>query len=430
MIPRIFHRVWVGGHMPSDLARLGQSWLDKNPGWDLRLWTEENLPPMRNRAIYDDAPNLVESRLLGRMRSNLIRLEIIEQFGGVYVDCDFEALKPIPKRYLNADCFIARETPQFVNNGIIGAVPGHPYITSLIDAIPESIRTQPGKPSNVTTGPHLYTRLLTPDVKVIPTAEVYPYTWRDAYAETERSTGRAWAHHLWAGSRWQVSVIVPFRGGCPYRERSMEYVVGRLRSEHPEWQVTVVDSTGERFSRSEAILRGLERSFGRIIVVHDADSWDEGLENAIARVKRKSAWASAHTKVHRLTEDETMRFMAGEPVDIENCIEKPYKGTLAGGITVFRRETLEACPPDPRFRGWGGEDAAHGVALKAMFGGPVREHSPLIHLWHPEPERISRSMGNVENDALLKRYLAEARSRDGVRRLVDEAKAEWSRMRS
>jgi inositol phosphorylceramide mannosyltransferase catalytic subunit len=416
--------------MPSDLSRLADSWLRLNPGWEMRLWTDDNLPVMRNQEIYDDAHNLVESRLLGRMRSNLIRLEVLEQFGGVYVDCDFEALKPIPKRYLNSSCFIGRETPQFVNNGIIGAEKGHPYITRLIDAIPESIASQPGKPSNVTTGPHLCTKHLGPDVKIVPSKEVYPYLWRDAYQERPVSTAGAWAHHLWAGSRWQVSVIVPFRGGCPFREASKDYVVDRLRSEHPEWQVTVVDSTGEKFSRSEAILRGLERSFGRIIVIHDADSWDVGLVSAIDRVKRKTQWASAHTKVHRLTQEQSDLFVAGEEFDLNDCIEKPYKGTLAGGVCVFRREVLEACPPDPRFRGWGGEDQAHGVALKTLHGGPVREPDPLIHLWHPEPERISRSMGNLENDALMKRYLDASRKPKEMKALLEEARAEWARIRS
>ena len=416
--------------MPSDLSRLGDSWLRHNPGWEMRIWTEDNLPVMRNQALYDDAPNLVEGRLLGRFRSNLIRLEILEQFGGVYVDCDFEALKPIPSRYLAASCFVGRETEEYVNNGIVGAVPSHPYITGLIDAIPESVASQPGKPSNVTTGPHLFTKHLTPDVTVIPSEEVYPYLWRDAYAETPVSTEGAWAHHLWAGSRWQVSVIVPFRGGCEYRERSKDYVVSRLRSEHPEWQVTVVDSTGDKFSRAEAILRGLERSFGRIIVVHDADSWDKGLDAAVLRVKRKSLWASAHTKVHRLTQSESERFMFGQKVDLTNAIDPPYRGTLAGGITVFKRETLEACPPDPRFRGWGGEDASHGIALKALFGGPVRELYPLVHLWHPEPERLSRSVGNLENDALMRRYLDAARNKDAIKGLLQEARAEWDRIRS
>jgi hypothetical protein len=184
------------------------------------------------------------------------------------------------------------------------------------------------------------------------------------------------------------------------------------------------------FSRSEAILRGLERSFGRIIVVHDADSWDDGLEDAIARVKRKNPWASSHTKVHRLTEESSKAFMAGDEVDLSDCIEKPYKGTLAGGVCVFKRETLEACPPDPRFRGWGGEDAAWGMALKTLFGGPVRELSPLVHLWHPEPVRLSRSVGNLENDALLKEWTQAARNKDRINALIKEAREEWGRIRS
>jgi inositol phosphorylceramide mannosyltransferase catalytic subunit len=431
MIPRIFHRVWVGGSMPADLARLGDSWLQHNPGWEMRLWTDNNLPVMRNQAIYDRASELVESRLLGRFKSNLIRLEVLEQFGGVYVDCDFEALKPIPKRFQNAECFVARETPQFVNNGIIGAEPAHPFITSVIDAIPESVESQPGKPSNVTTGPHLLTKLLTRDVKVIPTKQVYPYLWRDAYNETEVSTKGAWAHHLWAGSRWQVSVIVPFRGGCPYRERSRDYVVARLQEEHPDWQITEVDSSGE-FSRAEAIMRGIEKSFGRIIVVHDSDSWDEQLPMAIEEVKRdRHKWAIPHHKIHRLTEEQSDRFMDDdENTDINDTHENPYKGTMTGGICVFRRDVIEQIPPDVRFRGWGGEDAAWGHALKTLIGGPWRGTKPLIHLWHPAAPRISRSKGSEENNRLMMRYLDSQRSKALMQVLISEAKDEWARLQT
>ena len=429
MIPRTFHRVWVGGSMPADLARLGDSWLRHNPGWELKLWTEDNLPPMRNQAIYDRASELVESRLLGRFRSNLIRLEVLEQFGGVYVDCDFEALKPIPERFLNAECFLARETEKYVNNGIIGSVPGHPFIASVIDAIPDSVESQPGKPSNVTTGPHLLTKLLTPYVTVIPTREVYPYGWRDAFKGRTQQTRGAWAHHLWAGSRWQVSVIVPFRGGCPHRERSRDYVVSRLQAEHPDWQITEVDSSGE-FSRAEAIMRGIEKSFGRIIVVHDSDSWDSQLPQAIEEVRNgRHKWAIPHHKIHRLTEEQSDLFIRGEKADINDTIEKPYKGTMTGGIAVFRRETIEQVPPDVRFRGWGGEDAAWGHSLKAIVGGPWRGSEPLIHLWHPPAPRISRSKGSEASNALLMRYLDSQRSRERMEALISEAKDEWARLK-
>jgi hypothetical protein len=418
MIPQRFHRIWVGGGMPPQFHDTGQSWLDHHPGWEMTTWTEDDMPPLKNQAIYDDAENLVESRLLGRFRSNLARLELLYRFGGVYVDCDFVARAAIPDRYLTGQTFVARETERFVNNGLIIAQPGCPYLGSIIDAIPDSVRSQPGKPSNVTTGPHLLTRLLTDEVGTIPTAEIYPYHWRQA--DQENDLGDSWAYHLWAGSREQVSVIIPWRPGCAHRERSMRYVTGRLAIEHPDWQVTLVDSSVEPFSRADAINRGLVRSFGKIIVVHDSDVWVEDLPSAVAQVRSGTSWALPHLHVHRLTDEASQRYMEGARDFVsEDYDERPYIGTRTGGVVVVSRDTITRVPPDSRFRGWGGEDEAWSLALRTLVGEPWRSDQPLIHLWHPPQPRQSRAVGNEHNLALLGQYRAAKGSPEMMRRLVD-----------
>lgn len=409
--------------MPSEFIETGESWLRKNPGWEMKLWTESNLPTLRNQALFDNAPRLVESRLLGRMRSNIARIELVHMFGGVYVDCDFVARKPIPKRYLQAECVVAKEREPFVNNGIIMAVPGHPYLERIIQAMPRSVERQPGKPSNVTTGPHLLTKLLDDSVTIIPTEEVYPYAWQDALEHGGGKIGRKpWAYHLWAGSRKQVSVIVPYRPTSPERARSCQYVVKRLKQEHPDWQVTLQDSSGEKFSRAEAIVRGLTRSFGKIIVVHDSDSWCDGLDEAVAQVAQNGGWAIPHGKVHRLDSDASERLLGGSQGILGPCIEKPYRGVSTGGIVVLARELVEDVPPDIRFRGWGGEDVSWGAALTSMIGPAWRGDSPLQHIWHPPPERRSRSSGSAENDALMLRYTRIGRRPSMMRRVVNEAR--------
>jgi hypothetical protein len=404
--------------MPPQFVDTGRSWLDHHPGWEMTTWTEADMPTLTNQAIYDDAENLVESRLLGRFRSNLARLELLHRFGGVYVDCDFVAHRSIPERYLAGQTFVARESDQFVNNGIIIAAPGDRFLRSVIEAIPDSVRTQPGKPSNVTTGPHLLTRLLTDDVGTIPAAEVYPYGWRQA--DHDNDLGDSWAHHLWAGSRQQVSVIIPWRSGCPYREQSMRYVTDRLAAEHPDWQVTLVDSTIDPFSRSDAINRGVVRSFGKIIVVHDSDVWVEDLPSAVAEVRSAASWAVPHLHVHRLNQHASERYMDGarDFVVPNDYHERPYTGVRCGGAVVLKREVAEQVPPDARFRGWGGEDEAWSLALRTLVGEPWRSQEPLIHLWHPPAKRKSRAVGNEANLALLDQYRAVKGNQDKMSRLV------------
>jgi len=75
--------------MPEEFIATGQTWLDQNPGWEMILWTDDNMIGLKNQAIYDAAPQIVDSRLVGRMRSNIARLEILHKYGGVYIDCEF-----------------------------------------------------------------------------------------------------------------------------------------------------------------------------------------------------------------------------------------------------------------------------------------------------------------------------------------------------
>src|SRR5207248_4622986 len=45
VIPRIFHQIWLGdGPLPREYEGYQRSWTKHNPGWELRVWTEADLP--------------------------------------------------------------------------------------------------------------------------------------------------------------------------------------------------------------------------------------------------------------------------------------------------------------------------------------------------------------------------------------------------
>ncbi len=410
--------------MPDEFIATGQSWLDQNPGWEMRLWTDRNMAKLKNQSFFDNAEHLVESRLLGRFRSNLARLEILYKHGGVYIDTDFVATQPIPQHYLDSGMFVARENDLFVNNGIIGATPKHPWLKTIIDAIPDSILSQPGKPSNVTCGPHLLTRLLTDDVTVIPQHEVYPYGWRDTLTGTQTLRAESWAHHLWAGSRRQVSVIIPWQKGDRTREQAKEYVLNWFRNYAPDsWQIVVAEHNTKPFSKAGTVRDALKDTFGKLIVVHDADSITPGLLEAVQMVEGRARWAIPHMNVHRLTPEATEAIYQGaDPYSLKDSThEKPYKGVRTGGSVVLERDLFEECPPDRRFVGWGGEDESWGYALHIVANhDEPRSRQPLIHLWHTPPERMTRMYGSQESKALLERYRVASRNKQTMLRLIAE----------
>ena len=178
MIPHTFHSIWVGDPMPDHLAAYVASWVDVNPGWTHRIWGEADLDWLTNQSLFDEAEKHTTS--VGQFRSDIARYEILHRFGGVYVDCDFEALAPIAGLIADADCFAAWETDgTWINNAIMGATPGHPLLLELIAKLPDNVRRNRGKRPNILTGPQLLTPLMRSreDVTIFPSSMFFPYRW-------------------------------------------------------------------------------------------------------------------------------------------------------------------------------------------------------------------------------------------------------------
>lgn len=134
-------------------------------GWPMRLWTQDNLP----RNDY-----LERCFREGRwaLASNYARLLVLRNFGGVYLDADMELLQSFA--YMSNDkCFVGWESKHQVNNAVIGAIPGHPFIQKML------VATE-GEPSTdaATAGPVLLTKTLgvlkrTADVMYAQDAAIY-----------------------------------------------------------------------------------------------------------------------------------------------------------------------------------------------------------------------------------------------------------------
>ena len=129
-IPRIFHQIWVGPDpLPDEYARFQQTWLEHHPGWELRFWTEDNLPGDLRR------PEALERLRAPAERANLLRLDLLWAQGGVYVDTDFECRRSIEPLLGDAGFVISLAKPDRVNNALMGSVPGHPLVGEALDRI-------------------------------------------------------------------------------------------------------------------------------------------------------------------------------------------------------------------------------------------------------------------------------------------------------
>ena len=91
MIPKIIHYCWLGGNpLPELEQRCLESWHKYMPDWEYKRWDESNFDiaaaPLYVRQAY-------EARKFAFV-SDYVRLWALEQYGGLYMDVDFEVYKP------------------------------------------------------------------------------------------------------------------------------------------------------------------------------------------------------------------------------------------------------------------------------------------------------------------------------------------------
>jgi mannosyltransferase OCH1-like enzyme len=170
-IPHVFHQIWLGDKpLPREYEAYRRSWTRHHPGWEMQVWTEENLPAdLERKEIYELLRRPAE-------RSDMFRLELLHRHGGVYVDTDFECRRSIEPLLEGVSFFCAYIEPGRVNNALIGSVAGHPLLAHAVGELRP--RTTYGPVDKEGTGPLFFNRIVSgaAGVTVFPEELFYPRT--------------------------------------------------------------------------------------------------------------------------------------------------------------------------------------------------------------------------------------------------------------
>jgi mannosyltransferase OCH1-like enzyme len=158
-IPKIIHQIWIGKEVPKELINFQKSWQIMHPTWEYRLWTQHDIPSMqlRNRMYIEQAQNPAE-------KADLLRYEILYQYGGFYVDMDFQSLQPLDTLNYMYDFVIGLQPLDCglvqLGIGLIGSIPGHPLLDKCLNMIEANFNTI-DKTAGVTvkTGPVYATKI-------------------------------------------------------------------------------------------------------------------------------------------------------------------------------------------------------------------------------------------------------------------------------
>lgn len=207
LIPKIIHYCWFGrGEKPELARRCIASWRKFCPEFEIREWNEDNCD-------YLALPFMAEAYAAKKYAfvTDVMRLLVLEQYGGVYFDTDVEVVRDISP-LLNDEGFIGFENDQYVASGLtIAAIAHRPVIQAMIEEYKKLHYVQPDGSVTSVGCPRLNTDVLerfglvrNGQEQLAAGIHVYP---ADRFNPLDSATGRlkktenTWSIH-WYSMSW------------------------------------------------------------------------------------------------------------------------------------------------------------------------------------------------------------------------------------
>ena len=195
MIPKTIHQIWIGPKRKP--VKWMDTWRRKNPHMEYMLWTDYSL------FSFQDKFKALIKRNMYAIVADIMRVEILYKYGGVYVDADSICIKSIEDApFMDRDFFVGRDFYQDrrssqtnrVANGTFGTVAGHPILKDYLNRI-EGI--PPGEYWRF--GAQTLTDCLEgKDVAILPVCTFTPVNWDGRLADVE---GEIYAKQLWGSTK-------------------------------------------------------------------------------------------------------------------------------------------------------------------------------------------------------------------------------------
>jgi mannosyltransferase OCH1-like enzyme len=202
-IPKVIHQIWVGGKIPALQGLYSNTWKDMK-GYNYRLWGNRDLTKKNFPITWEYIQKALE---IGRTKygnvkrkyaqvADLMRLEILYRYGGVYVDSAMESLKNLDglidkKSY---SFLVANEDPcgwncrgkggkKYISNGFFASSPKHPILKKLLSEKNLNSINLESIHANVETGPYYFGKIIrkSAGAKMLPTTAIYPASGNDDY---------------------------------------------------------------------------------------------------------------------------------------------------------------------------------------------------------------------------------------------------------
>lgn len=128
MIPRIIHFCWFGGNpYPEKVQTCIESWKINLPEYEIICWDENNF----DINVCNFTKEAYEAGKYAFV-SDYVRLFVLKQYGGIYLDVDVEVVKSFDP-ILNNHLILALEEAGDITGAFIASEPNHPFWDEMMN---------------------------------------------------------------------------------------------------------------------------------------------------------------------------------------------------------------------------------------------------------------------------------------------------------
>jgi len=193
MIPRIIHQIWVGNNpRPSKWMN---TWKTNHPDWQYLLWNEEKIKELG--LVNEDVYRFYYMMECWHGCADVVRVEVLFKYGGVYLDADTTCTHPIDE-LIKRDFFAVYEPGKEMGriaNGIIGVSPLHRIMKDYIMAIRSAESLTP--PYN-TIGAPMFKKIIQQRGKTNQILNSYSFFRTDKMGNKVAQIGKNYADHYYS----------------------------------------------------------------------------------------------------------------------------------------------------------------------------------------------------------------------------------------
>lgn len=204
MIPKTIHYIWLGGKPKPALTNICiLSWREKNPDYDIIEWNETNLD-IERFATENRFFAACRKRHMWAYMADYIRLKILYEYGGIYLDTDMLVLRSLDA-FLDNEAFMGEEDSRnIISCGIMGFIKGHSLLQRVLEFYQDQIWCQ-----NIWTIPSIITSIIRKNcgysgLRIYDQVYFYPYPYNQVF-DLSFIKENSYTIHWWTES-WNRSI--------------------------------------------------------------------------------------------------------------------------------------------------------------------------------------------------------------------------------